>query len=446
MDKETIKQKISNHPCYCAGAHMKYSRIHLPVAPACNIQCNYCNRKFDCSNESRPGVTSDILTPEQALQKVIEAYHSVENLSVVGIAGPGDALANPEETFGTFRLIKEFNPELNLCLSTNGFALPRYVDEIAELGINHVTVTMNAVEPEIAVKVYENIGGLKGIEGAAKLLENQIKGIQMLVERDIIVKINSVLVPGVNDRHIPEVSRKIKELGAYIHNIIPLLSKPEYGTKFALEGVPEPDCAMLAEVRNACTDIMGSSENIMSHCRQCRADAVGKLGQQTRIGNLGPDQHTIGHTDAVFARLNELSKTEVAADIAEMKELIGDRVIRVAVASSTGRYLDSNFGKAGRFELFSFDSKGFEHTGSFDMAFEIAKSPETPMEARVHAIISGLSQCHTVVYRRIGNSAAENMKNLGIIPVTGTAYSVCIKEAWRAARKLIAPVYAEVKA
>ncbi len=50
-----VQEKIQQHPCYSKEAH-QYARMHLPVAPACNIQCNYCNRKYDCSNESRPGV------------------------------------------------------------------------------------------------------------------------------------------------------------------------------------------------------------------------------------------------------------------------------------------------------------------------------------------------------------------------------------------------------
>src|SRR6266496_1285153 len=65
-----IAEKIANHPCYSADAHQYYARMHVAVAPSCNIQCNYCNRKFDCTNESRPGVTSSLLTPEQALAKV----------------------------------------------------------------------------------------------------------------------------------------------------------------------------------------------------------------------------------------------------------------------------------------------------------------------------------------------------------------------------------------
>ena len=53
----------SAHPCFDKEARHKNARVHLPVAPKCNIQCNYCNRKFDCVNESRPGVTSSVLTP-----------------------------------------------------------------------------------------------------------------------------------------------------------------------------------------------------------------------------------------------------------------------------------------------------------------------------------------------------------------------------------------------
>lgn len=91
-----ILEKIGRHPCYSADAQHKYARIHLPVAPRCNIQCNYCNRNFDCVNESRPGVTSEVLTPELAKEKFAWVKEQIERLSVVGIAGPGDALA--EET------------------------------------------------------------------------------------------------------------------------------------------------------------------------------------------------------------------------------------------------------------------------------------------------------------------------------------------------------------
>ena len=118
----------SRHPCYSADSQHKFARMHLPVAPACNIQCNYCNRLYDCVNESRPGVTSEILTPEQALAKIGVVRSRLDNLAVIGIAGPGDALANWEKTRATLVGIKENYPDLIPCLSTNGLLLPQYAD------------------------------------------------------------------------------------------------------------------------------------------------------------------------------------------------------------------------------------------------------------------------------------------------------------------------------
>ena len=66
-----VWEKVKDHPCYSEEAHHYFARMHVAVAPACNIQCNYCNRKYDCANESRPGVVSERLTPEQGARKTI---------------------------------------------------------------------------------------------------------------------------------------------------------------------------------------------------------------------------------------------------------------------------------------------------------------------------------------------------------------------------------------
>ena len=83
-----IWEKVKNHPCYSEEAHHHYARMHVAVAPACNIQCNYCNRKYDCANESRPGVVSEKLTPEQAAKKVLAVASTIPQMTVLGIAGP----------------------------------------------------------------------------------------------------------------------------------------------------------------------------------------------------------------------------------------------------------------------------------------------------------------------------------------------------------------------
>ena len=88
-------ERIKDHPCYSEEAHHYFARMHVAVAPACNIQCNYCNRKYDCSNESPARRREpERLTPEQAVKKVVAvASRRSRRLTVLGIAGPGDALA-----------------------------------------------------------------------------------------------------------------------------------------------------------------------------------------------------------------------------------------------------------------------------------------------------------------------------------------------------------------
>ena len=127
---DSVRDKVHNHPCYSEEAHHFYARMHVAVAPACNIQCHYCNRKYDCANESRPGVVSELLSPDQAAKKVLAVASEIPQMTVLGVAGPGDPLANPERTFDTFRQIADNAPDIKLCLSTNGLALPDHVDEI----------------------------------------------------------------------------------------------------------------------------------------------------------------------------------------------------------------------------------------------------------------------------------------------------------------------------
>ncbi|WP_440953750.1 nitrogenase cofactor biosynthesis protein NifB [Methanococcoides sp. FTZ1] len=265
-------RKISDHPCYNKEAQHKYGRIHLPVAPKCNIQCNYCDRKFDCVNESRPGVTSEVLTPQEALEKTRNVLRDYPFIKVVAVAGPGDPLAN-DETFETLELIKNEFPDVTLCLSTNGLALPERMDDILRVGVSTLTVTLNAIDPEIQAQIVDHIAykgkSYTGVEAAEILISNQLEGIKMAVEAGLVVKINTVLIPKINRDHIIEVAKKVRELGVFIMNIMPLICQ----AKFA--DMEPPTDKERKEVQALCEPYVQQ----MRHCRQCRSDAYGLLGK-----------------------------------------------------------------------------------------------------------------------------------------------------------------------
>ena len=269
-DPSTLR-RIQEHPCFSEKACHSFGRMHLAVAPKCNIQCNYCQRDYDCVNESRPGVTSRIVTPEESVALVKDVLAKHEFIKVIGIAGPGDPLAN-EETFEALRLIKEHFPETMRCLSTNGLMLPERVDELADLGVGNITVTMNALDPEVGAKIYDHINyhgkRYTGVEAAKILIANQLKGVEEAVKHDMIVKINTVWIPGVNDDQIIEIAETTSKLGAYTFNLIPVI--PQYKFK----DVVPPTPAQKREMQDRCAPFIKQ----MRHCQRCRADAIGMLG------------------------------------------------------------------------------------------------------------------------------------------------------------------------
>jgi nitrogen fixation protein NifB len=261
------------------------------VAKLCNIQCNFCNRKYDCVNESRPGVCNAILSPARAAAYLDSALEKIPRIAVVGIAGPGDPFANPGETLETLRLVRERHPDKLLCLATNGLGLPDYIDQIAELNISHVTITVNAIDPGIGAKIYAWVRFgpkvYRGPDGARLLLQRQTESIRLLKEKGLTVKINTVIIPGVNDNHAAEVAAYTAQLGADVQNCIPML----HVEGSAFEHIPP---APMENIR-AQRILAGKHIPQMSHCARCRADAAGLIGEE----NSGELQRLLAESAAV---------------------------------------------------------------------------------------------------------------------------------------------------
>jgi len=367
------------HPCFDDQARLRYSRVHLPVAPACNVQCNFCDRKFDCANESRPGVTSAILRPDQAAAYVDAVLAKDDSLRVVGIAGPGDPLANAAATLETLRLVRLYHPEMLLCLATNGLALPKHAESLAALKVSHVTVTVSAVDPAIGSKIYAYVVDgserLTGTAGAERILAAQLLGIRRLVELGVMVKINSILIPGVNDHHIVDIARAMGELGASRFNCLPL--HPVSGTPFG--EIVEPSRERTREIRETCRTYLPQ----MEHCARCRADAVGRIGH-----NPSEEQLVLLRTHA--GRKKSSQRT------------------LVAVASQEGVLVNQHLGEAR--EFFVFAQRG-------DAFIQVDKRPAPQVgqgEARWQDLANILADCRALLVTDAGRRPREVLEAAGL--------------------------------
>jgi len=136
-----------------------------------------------------------------------------------------------------------------------------------------VTVTVNALDPRIGGRIYTKVSlgkqVLQGSEAASLLVERQMDAITRLKARGITVKVNTVVIPGINDTHTAAIAERVALLKADIHNLIALI--PVSGTAF--EKIAPPSASRLASLRHAAEAFLPQ----MRHCGRCRSDAVGLL-------------------------------------------------------------------------------------------------------------------------------------------------------------------------
>jgi nitrogen fixation protein NifB len=378
---------LDHHPCFNIKAHKTFSRVHLPVAPRCNIQCKFCNRKFDCVNESRPGVTSAVLTPLQAMLYLDEVVKQKPNIRVVGIAGPGDPFANAKETLETFELVRKTYPDILLCVASNGLNVLPYLDDLARLKVSHVTITVNAVNPKVGAEIYSwmRIGKkvVRATDGAKILLDRQLAAITGLKERGILVKVNTILLPGINDDHIEDVARAMGELDVDIFNCMPYY--PNSGS--ALEHLPEPTSVQLERSRKNAAKYVKQ----MRHCTRCRADAVGLLGETPSPALM---QSLVSCQNIVS--FESLGKSKV-------KEKP-----YVAVASHEGVLVNQHLGEA--YQLLIFKNNGNE--------IELVEQRATPEPGggnrRWQSLSKVLSDCRALLVSGVGKNPRKVMEDNGI--------------------------------
>ena len=274
-----------------------------------------------------------------------------------------------------------------LCLSSNGLNIAPYVDELAELNVSHVTITLNGLDPEITKNIYKWVRfekrGYIGKEGAALLLQKQLEAIRMLKLYNITVKVNTIVIPGVNDHLAGDIAQKVKALGADLMNAIPLYPVAE--TPF--EDLEEPTPAMMKEIR---TKI---SEHIrpMTHCARCRADAVGLLGQDD------PEAKKL---------LSEVSNLSLAMDTNRP---------HVAVASNEGMLVNQHLGEADFLYIFKETPSGYR------MVEQRRTPPSGTGSQRWASLGESLDDCRALLVGGIGPSPSSIIGRSGIriIEMTG---------------------------
>ncbi len=207
-----------------------FDEINLPVAPSCNMMCNFCNRCSDCVlNGNNPEYFSKVLTPRLAVNKAIASIEKNKRAGIFKISGPGEPLSNVQ-TFEVLRRLSVSLPDYVYSVCTNGILLEDKAEELAELNVKKVEVAVNAVFTRTITKLYSRIVKNNNVVASpevmtAVMLQGQFNGIRACIERGMLVSVNTTYFPGINDNDILVIASKCEELG--VKNMYLIAHKPE---------------------------------------------------------------------------------------------------------------------------------------------------------------------------------------------------------------------------
>jgi len=201
-----------------------------------------------------------------------------------------------------------------------------------------------------------------------------------------VVKINIVMIPGINDHHIPELVKQVKSLGVYIVNILPLI--PVDGTKFSNRRAPTP------EERKKLMDQCELDVKMMRHCRQCRADAIGLLGEDRSSEFMKMGSCQAGCGPSADRTEPSLIKIEEGGPM------------KAAVATSDGKIIDSGFGNASRFDVYEISNgeAAFLRTVNIDTTRQVAGGSH---REHIESIADLLNDCSVIIVKEIGHMPSK---------------------------------------
>ena len=164
------------------GREIYYLRIS--VTDLCNLRCIYCMPEDGVEKRRR----EDVMTIEE-IEEVVRAA-SACGITKVRVTG-GEPLVR-SGIIDICQRISATKGINELCLTTNGILLPRYAAELKAAGVRRLNISLDSLDPE----TYREIT-------RTGTLEDALEGVNAALAAGFdAVKINAVLIGGVNDKEI----------------------------------------------------------------------------------------------------------------------------------------------------------------------------------------------------------------------------------------------------
>ena len=162
-----------------------HGRIHdylrVSLTERCNLRCHYC-----MPEDGIPLSPKDELCSYEELLSIIDTFCEL-GVRKIRITGGEPLVRRDVDKF--FRALGKRPVEL--ALTTNGLLVDQFIDTFASIGLRNINVSLDTLSPDRFRLITRRHG-----------FETVMQNIRQLVDRDFRVKLNMVVMRGVNDDEI----------------------------------------------------------------------------------------------------------------------------------------------------------------------------------------------------------------------------------------------------
>ena len=176
------------------GRPIKSLRISL--TQKCNLNCFFCHQEGEHNPEGE-------MTPEE-ISKIVETASKL-GIRKVKLTG-GEPLLRPD----ILEIVEGIRPHVEeVSMTTNGVLLAEAARPLKESGLDRVNVSLHSLSPQ----------GFQRITGS-NALEKVLQGIEEATAQGLTpVKINTVVMRGVNDNRVEDLIEFSRKAGAVLQLI-----------------------------------------------------------------------------------------------------------------------------------------------------------------------------------------------------------------------------------
>ena len=170
----------------------RFKTLRISLTNHCNLGCTYCVPSGEGNSNEKNDNPFDV----GSLAMAVRTLHDMLELNTVRLTG-GEPLLY-RELIPFIEAIKKINIP-GIKMTTNGYILAGKAKELKAAGLTDINISLDAIEPDAFYMISRR-----------KNLSKVLDGIEESIDAGLKVKINCVLMKGVNDHQVIPLFRYAK--------------------------------------------------------------------------------------------------------------------------------------------------------------------------------------------------------------------------------------------